>query len=385
MRRIGLFFMLLFLFGCQSNSEKLESFVYDYAHSEERIKEVVRGSGIVSVRFDGVPLSQAVSIISEITGLSIVYSSSIQDHLVFGFFENVKVSEVLNVIARRSGSSLSLLGDVYYIGELKKEDRVFAVLRVPPVDRVQLLESLRLSCSNDGSVSIVGSCIFLCDNVDSIRKLIGAIEEIRRFSSLCYVAEVFFIRVNEDDFLKLTADLEINQIDIFSSSFDVSNLFKMLVDTDGQKGFSKIVYRPILFLSEGRESMFSDGREITREQKSISDYGISSTSGYQKFTDGLVLKLMLNRISNDFYSLDFDFSVSTFDKSDTISVIPSSDKSSLVSKGLLLQDSSVYYIGSLKRDVLGNQGGIFSFSVNRSHDMLTVWVRVRELKTVRRS
>ncbi|MDR2344682.1 MAG: hypothetical protein LBE18_01310 [Planctomycetaceae bacterium] len=338
---------------------------------------------IISVRFDGVPLSQAVTTISQLTGFSIVYSASLESNLVHGYFDSVSVSEVLNVVARRVGSQLSLLGNVYYIGELKKEDRLFAVLRIPPVDRGELLTSLRASCSNDGAVNIVGSCLFLCDNVESLKKMLVSVETIRNFSSRCYIAEVFFIRVNEDDFLRLTADLEIQQIDILSSAFDVNQLFKMFVDADGSVGFSKIVYRPILFLSEGREVVFSDGREITKEQKGLSDYGVQSTVGYQKFSDGIILKLLLNRVSNDFYSVDFDFSVSTFDKSDITSTVPASDKSSLVSKGLLLQDSSVYYVGSLKRDVLGNKNGFFSFSVNKSHDMLTVWVRVRELRNSR--
>jgi hypothetical protein len=371
----------MFFCSCKSSKQVVDEFVYDYAHSREQISDIfISNKDVISVRFDGVPLSQAVTTISQLTGLSIVFSSSLESNVIHGYFDGVSVSEVLHVIARRVGSQLSLLGNVYFIGDFKKEDRLFSVLRVPPVDRSELLTSLRSSCSSEGSVSIVGSCLFLCDNVDSLKKMLASVETIRNYSSCSYIAEVFFIRVNEDKFLQLTANLEIQQIDIFSSAFDFNHLFKMFVDADGNLGFSKIVYRPVLFLSEGREVVFSDGKEITREQKGLSDYGVQSTVGYQKFSDGIILKMLLNRVSNDFYSVDFDFSVSTFDQSDKSSVVPSSDKSSLVSKGLLLQDSSVYYIGSLKRDVLGNKNGLFSLSVNKSSDMLTVWVRVRELR-----
>jgi hypothetical protein len=77
--------------------------------------------------------------------------------------------------------------------------------------------------------------------------------------------------------------------------------------------------------------------------------------------------------------VDVDLSVSVFDKADK-AIIPAMDKSELKAEGLLIQDSQVYYVGSLRRDNRSNKGGLFSFDGSKSHDMITIWLRVRELK-----
>jgi hypothetical protein len=90
--------------------------------------------------------------------------------------------------------------------------------------------------------------------------------------------------------------------------------------------------------------------------------------------------MLLNRVSDKSYAIDVDLSVSIFDKNDKSS-IPATDKSELKAEGLLIRDSQVYYVGSLRRDNRSNRGGLFSFDGNKSHDMITIWLRVRELQS----
>jgi hypothetical protein len=234
--------------------------------------------------------------------------------------------------------------------------------------------------SKDGAVSLVGSCLWICDNLESLRKVVSALEILRERNERSYVAEIYFIRVNEDHFVKLSADLQIRQIDIFSSAFNMSELFSMFLDMDGSTGWAKISQRPVLYLSEGRKFTFTDGKEITREEKIVTDRGNVETSGYQTFSDGTQLTMSLNRVSDTSYSVDIDLSVSTFDENDT-AVIPAVKRSTIKTDGLLVQDSKIYYIGSLRRDYRSDKSRIFSYNFSKSHDMITIWLRVRELQS----
>ena len=56
--------------------------------------------------------------------------------------------------------------------------------------------------------------------------------------------------------------------------------------------------------------------------QALSETGIISTMGYDRFQDGILLSLSLSRVSDDHYSLDMELEVSTFDKGDTSSSIP---------------------------------------------------------------
>lgn len=373
-------FMALFVVGCKSVPKtESEPFEYRFEKSMDRMEVFSNSNKTVTIRFDGVPFSQAMSILSQECNTPIVWSQALDETLAFGVFSGESLISVLNVLARRSGGSVAEVGGVFYLGEVKKEDRAFAVVRVPPVDRDQIEAALKDACSVDGAVSLVGSCLWISDNLESLRKVLAAVESIRTKSEKSYVAEVYFIRVNEEHFINLTAELQFQNIDVFSSGFNVDELFKMFVNAEGGTGWSKISQRPVLYLSEGREVVFSDGKEITREQHSINENGSSQTSGYSKFTDGTHLQMCLNRVSDSCYAIDMNLSVSVFDKNDKSS-IPATEKSELKAEGLLVRDSQVYYVGSLRRDNISNKGGLFLYNFDKSHDMITIWLRVRELK-----
>ena len=268
---------------------------------------------------------------------------------------------------------------MYYLGEILKEDRAFCVLRIPPVETGVLLTAIRGAASKDGTVSIVGSCLWINDNLESLRKIVSAIEILRERNERSYVAEIYFIRVSEDHFIRLAADLQIRQIDIFSSAFNMSELFSMFIDAEGATDWARIAQRPVLYLSEGRPVTFTDGRDIVREERSVTERGTTETTGYHTFSDGTRLTMSLNRVSDRSYSVNVDLSVSSFDRNDR-SAIPAQERSTLKAEGLLVEDSNAYYIGSLRRIYQGDRGGLFSYNFSRSQDMITIWLRVRELK-----
>jgi hypothetical protein len=381
--RLIVIILVLVLIGCQSAPKTkhidTEPFEYRFKKTVEKNESKKQDKRTVTVRFDGVPFSQAMSILTQETNAPIVWSQSLDVTTASGTFNGIPLPAVLDVLARRSGANVAEVGGVFYLGEIRREDRAFTVLRIPPVEKSQIFDAIKQSTSIEGAVSIVGSCVWICDNIESLRKVVSAVETIRERSERSYVAEVYFIRVNEDHFVRLSADLQFNQIDVFSSAFNVEELFSMFVDGDAASGWAEISQRPVLYLSEGRKVSFSDGKEITRERKTLTETGAVETTGYQKFSDGLNLSMLLNRVSDKSYMVDMDLSVSIFDKADT-ATIPATDRSELKADGLLVQDSQVYYVGSLRRDNRTQKGGFFSFNSQKSHDMITIWLRVRELK-----
>ena len=291
---------------------------------------------------------------------------------------NKPLKEILDFLSRRYGVMVTEYQGMYFLGTVRDGDKVSAVVRIPPVSREEL--NVALKSMGSGKVSIVGSFIWITDTLDNVHKLVSDLDLIRERSERSYLAEVFFIRVNEEDFLRLTANLRISQVDIFSSAFNISQLFSMFVDADGKLGSTVIDTRPVLLLSEGRKAVFEVGNEITRERKSLSESGISSTVGYEKFQDGIMLSLLLNRISDERYSVDMELEVSTFDRMDMSSVVPAKSTSVLKSPGMLIRDGGVVYAGSLKRRDASRAFGVFSLDGGRGSDLLTIWVRCREIR-----
>ncbi|MDR2406892.1 MAG: hypothetical protein LBE13_02095 [Bacteroidales bacterium] len=374
-------FILLIFCSCKTvekNSEPL-NYQHQFERSIDSVDHVVSDSRKVLISFEGVPFSQAMSILSNEYNVTIVWSESLDNKLVYGEFSNVPLTDVIRVISKRVGVGVSDVGGVFFVGDIRKEDRVMSVVRLPSVNRQEFLSSVQSAISGNGSVALVGSCVWISDDFSSLKKCLHIIEVLRDRSSRSYMAEVYFIRVSESAFVDFSAQLQFNHVDIFASSFNINQLFSMFLSGDGSLGGARVVQQPVLYVSEGRKVVFTDGQEIIRERSSMSDTGVSTPTSYSRFTDGVSLSLLLNRVRDGLYSVDFDLSISVFDKSDKSSV-PASDKSQLVSDGLLVCDSQVYYVGSLKRDNMSRKAGLFSYTDSRSNDILTIWLRVRELK-----
>jgi hypothetical protein len=346
--------------------------------ADRAVECVTPDERLVTVRFSGCKFRDGMRQLTELTGSPISWVRSLDEETIDGVFVDKTLKEVLDFLSRRLDVMVTEYKGMYFLGTVREGDMVSAVVRIPPVAREELKEALAKMGS--GKVSIVGSFIWITDTLDNVHKLVSDLDMIRERSERSYLAEVFFIRVNEDDFLRLTADLRISQVDIFSSAFNISQLFSMFVDADGKLGSTVIDTRPVLLLSEGRKAVFEVGNEIVRERKSLTESGVSSTAGYEKFQDGIILSLLLNRVSEERYSMDMDLEVSTFDRMDMSSVVPSKSTSVLKSPGMLIRDGGVVYAGSLKRRDASKVFGVFSLDGGRGSDLLSLWVRCREVR-----
>ena len=341
-------------------------------------QENQRDAQLITARFSECNFRDGMRQLTELTGNPISWDKSLDKETIDGVFVNQPLDEVLKFLARRLNVQVSEKQGMYFLGTVREGDHISAVVRVPPVERAELEKALAKVGANKST--IIGSFIWITDTLENVQKIVADLEVIRERSARSYLAEVFFITINENDFLRLTADLRISQIDIFSSAFNISQLFSMFVDADGRLGSTVIDTRPVLLLSEGRQATFEVGSEILRERKALSETGIISTMGYDRFQDGILLSLSLSRVSDDHYSLDMELEVSTFDKGDTSSSIPSKSTSVLKSPGMLIRDGGVVYAGSLKRRDASKVFGVFSLDAGRSSDLLTIWVRCREIR-----
>ena len=335
----------------------------------------------ITVRFDGLTLKEGMTLLTDETGVSIIWGQSLDSATLYGSYFGEPLGLVLESVARRVGASVTEFNGIYYIGDSNRNDVVTAVVRMIPTERKELLDALQKGVTDQGKVAVVGGCLYISDNLENVRKLLVDIEKLREHAEHAYIAEVFFIRVKEDDFVKVTGDLQIRAIDVFASTTNLDELFQMFLDASAGKGFASVEQRPVLYLSEGRTAKFEVGSELVREKKAVMENGTMQTTGYEKFQDGLKLSLTLARVSPEHYAVDFDLDVSTFDSSKKNSdTVPTADKSVLTLPGLLVKDSQVYYVGSLKRKDSRHVISLFGIDAGKSNDHLTVWFRVRELK-----
>jgi hypothetical protein len=198
------------------------------------VESIEKDTRRVTARFASCNFRDGMRQLTELTGCPISWEKTLDNETVDGVFVDKPLNEVLDLLSRRLNVSVTESQGMYFLGTVRPGDMVSAVVRIPPVDREEL--KITLSSLGSGKTTIIGSFIWINDTLENVRKLVSDLDVLREKSERSYLAEVFFIRVNEDDFLRLTADLRISQVDIFSSAFNISQLFGMFVDVDGKLG-----------------------------------------------------------------------------------------------------------------------------------------------------
>lgn len=335
----------------------------------------------LQMSFDKAPFGVAMSTITTETGVPICWAAECDETIVSGVYNGNNIYDVLTAIARRNGFRLTKIGDMYFLGQQVKGDNYSAVIRSPSCDITNLQAMLSNVVSETGSVSINGGVIVATDDIDHLQKFVSVVNQYRDLTSRGYVAEVYFMRMSNKDLLDLQAKLEVSGIDLLSSTITLSTLFNLYLDSNASSKRVHIDNRPVLYLSEGRKTTFSVGSDITMERKSISSEGYSTTTGYQKFSDGLNIDMTCNRISKGLYSVDFNLTVSKFSDSGDVTkgIVPQVDKSALMCPGILVKDGGVLLVGSLSQKEINRGYGIFTVSGGKNDEIITIWLRLREL------
>lgn len=327
--------------------------------------------------FDQVPFSVAMSEISSVTGLSIVWSQEADKTYISGTFDEVNVNALLLAIGKRYGLAVTDLDGVIFMGTPSQSDCCSVVVRCPFVDKT-LTRTFESCLSESGSVVQMGTCYIISDYVYNVKKVLEVVEAIREKMGRSYIAELYFVRMKSTQLLDIQAKLSAQNVDIFSCTLNLETLFKMVLNVEASKGLQTIANTPRLYLSEGRTARLTVGSQLVRSRSSVSSEGYSTVSGYDTFNDGIEICLTPSRVDSDLIALDVNLSVSKFN-SDSVSDVPANDKSEIVSPGVLVTDGGIYFLGSLQMTEKKKSGIILGVNDYQADEIVTVWVKIREL------
>ena len=351
----------------------------------QQIQGIRANGDKLTFSFSGVPLSVACEEISDVAGVDVFCSAEIAQTPITEYFALREVGDILFLLAKSNGFELQEIRGVYFLSQAADDSaNVPRVYRLPPGESVEVLSAVKSCLSETGTCNVTGSVVVVVDALAVHDRLDALFGVLHANLSTSYLCDVYFLRLKYNDYINLSAELEVDSsLDLLEGGFDVEELFSLYASGDLSNGKNRVDQRPALLLSDGQKTTLTVGSEIVKEKKQVSAEGYSSTSGYERFQDGLELSLTPRKLDNGLIALDLDLSISTFDQSETggdSSVVPKSDKSSLVTKGLVVRDGRLNYVGSIDRRDESKGLGLFTLSRTRNADVVTIWARVREVK-----
>ena len=332
----------------------------------------------ITIQFVDCPLDIAIRQLCQEGNINCSWASSLSGTKVSGRYVESSADEILQSIATVNDFSFYRSGSVCLLSaKTETEEPIFNAF----VRSTVPAESLKIE--GDIQISQFGSIRLITGKREDVLNVLAALQSIQSCINRGYVAELQLVKMSRDSYLKLEADFKSSGINLFSGVTSLNDLFTAYLSWDGSTSRVKTIQKPVLYLTDGQEAVFTTGSTRTMEEKTASETGYVSTSGYQEFSDGFSLKLTASYLKPGVVTLGVDLEQSRFretsQSSGDLEHVPVNDKTTIKNPSILCSFDKYYLIGAMLINEEQAGGKLFGISGKTEDSILTVWVKIKEI------
>lgn len=332
----------------------------------------------LTISAQGMPLSSFCRIISDKTFIGIVYNKSLANSSISGEFKISNVGEVLNVIARQLNVECLKVGDTYFLGAIKKEDRGILVKKVRGYSPDELKQCIKTLLSDVGQVQVFQSGIIVVSDREHI---------LTRVSSMCkaiesgfagsWIVQLYFVVVRQDALLEVGFDMQSSgklSYDIANETIAIEDLkLEGLANLISRSSFADMYASPMMLLRDGVQGSWRDGERIPVPKKVVSQYGVVETQGFEYIDTGLSIDC---NIRESKFGAVLNLKVSLSDVKGYVEYAPVTTQCEFKSE-CELQQNKIYLIGEMSRyKTLDTQKKILNLGTDRGKSTVQVWAKI---------
>lgn len=251
------------------------------------------------------PMSYFLRWISDQGGVSIVADKALDAGPVTLDVQDVPVSQVLSAVARRMGVQLTRTGSVYYLGNIRPEDRGVMVRRVTRLNEEDLTAAIGTLLSEHGRVTAQpDGVIIVGDRVEILDKITEMLDAIEQAPMDSWVVQLFIVsmtdRASKTLGIDTTAALEIaGTFANASSRLDTTGTLAAALRIAITSADIETVAAPMFVLLDGGAAKVSSSSRIPIAKKSVSDAGTVTTTDYEEVEAGVVVNVGVRNVGSD--------------------------------------------------------------------------------------
>lgn len=223
---------------------------------------------------------------------------------------NISPSVVLQTVLSQFENDYMVIrrsSDTYLVGKPESADLVVRVFTLPDAElRDDARKAISVLGSEAVQVSIVGDRAIVKDTVDGMRRIEMMFDALLAAEGQ-YLVEVQFIELSRSLTRRLGIDWNLSGVMQFDAAVasrnidtnaTLSTVLQATIEADENQRFARLLTSATLCCIEGKEAELQTGQTIPVPQRSISDQGTVTTTGYQDIDTGLLLKVGVNREPN---------------------------------------------------------------------------------------
>lgn len=370
--------------GCRSDSVEDDPFssLYKSAPLSSLKKSTsdpsFSSSPKLSLSANDMPFSVFARVLSDQFNVGLVFSESLSKKTITAEFKNTLLSDVLNVVSRQLDTELVKVGNTYYIGKLRTQDRGIFVRKVFGYNNKDLQESCKGVLSDQGKVSVIGSGIVAVTDVESV---LVRVSEFFDYLSSCdspvWIVQLAFLTINKD--ILIEGGLKISTSGTISYNASENEFSLKDLNIDGivnaamSSSFADVHSCPMLLCREGSESVWKYGKRVPVPKKTASSYGTVSTTDFTYIDVGFLVRAKVSR-SREGGILDLEIGRS--DIAGYVEYAPVTDQNTYT-LSVDMVPLRPYLLGELQtfKD-LNTQSDILNFGKTRGKGSVQVWGQI---------
>lgn len=393
-----LLLLILFLAGCGTR----EGMDYDAGPNfkdiykallfdEEKLEfDVKKERKKVTISVKDERLDEFLKSIGGETSISIICDADLDDRPVTIDVVDTDVYDLLSAVARRFDADVVSQGDLFFIGNLKENDRGFLVRKVRRLtasDIKDVLSSLtselgRVFVSEDGLV-VVG------DSVKILKRINSMLDDVEKQPASTWILQMYLIttsdKENRDLGFDSTAELDI------SAAFADSGMsrewrrvadgeFRAVLNAARSSSRYGVIAEPMMLMVDGGESKIQDGEKIPIPLKTVSDSGTVSTTGYEYVDTGIIIAAEIREMSHSTARCRLNVEITNV--VGYVETAPISQGQSF-SSTTILESGGTYLVGSITKKQLSREkyGAFFPTGKKKSEQDVTIhiWLRCHRI------
>ena len=310
------------------------------------------------------PLDQFARWVSKETGVSIVIAQTLDRRLVNVDVQEQPVDDVLAAVARRVGVQVSRTGTLYFLGELRPEDRGVLVRRIYRLDGNGIQEAVEVLLSEHGTVKAFDDGLLIVgDTVEVLQRVHELVDRVEKIPSVTWVIQLYVVSLTDDAIKDLGIDVQpAAQIGLTyaaksaalaeiapSEKLAIDAGLKAILTAQSENVGIDVVGEPLMILADGQPGEIKQGQKVPVPKRTVSDTGVVTTSGFEYIDIGMNIRMKMKEISLDVGRLDLDFELSQIDDLIGVEQVPLTSQQ-VVRMVTDVASGGVYLLAKLEED-----------------------------------
>lgn len=327
------------------------------------------------------PLSLLCRILSDKFSVGMVYSETLADKLVTAEFKDTDLQSVLNVISRQVSVDVVRVGNTFFVGQLRPEDRGVLVRRVYGYDEAQLSKLLDTVKSLNGKSAVLENQILICADHESVlRRLAEVLDFVGEVDRGSWILQFYFVMLRKDALLDAGFDVKSSgtiSYNVSENSVDFKNFsIDGFLNAGMSSAYADLYASPMLIIKDGQRGTWRDGERVPIPRKTVSPEGTVSVVGYDYTDTGLnVLCSISETRRGGLLSLEISISeIKSF-----VQEAPLTSQSVLTMSADMAPDK-VYLLGEMQRyKTYDSQKNTLAFGRDEGKTVMQVWAKLYKI------